>query len=40
MGCSGDTNVGCPMPTDAATNCCVENDDTCASCWSDCRLCG
>jgi hypothetical protein len=40
MGCPGDTNVGCPMPTDAATNCCVETDDTCASCYSDCRLCG
>jgi hypothetical protein len=40
VGCPGDTNVGCPRPTDAATNCCVETDDTCASCWSDCRLCG
>ena len=40
MGCPGDTNVGCPRPTDAATNCCVETDDTCASCYSDCRLCG
>jgi hypothetical protein len=40
MGCPGDTNVGCPRPTDAATNCCAETDDTCASCWSDCHLCG
>jgi hypothetical protein len=40
MGCPGDTNVGCPRPTDAATNCCHETDDTCASCWSDCHLCG
>ena len=40
MGCPGDTNVGCPRPTDAATNCCAETDDTCASCWSDCQLCG
>ena len=40
MGCPGDTNVGCTRPTDAATNCCAETDDTCASCWSDCHLCG
>ena len=32
--------VGCPRPTDAATNCCAETDDTCASGWSDCHLCG
>jgi hypothetical protein len=38
--CVGNTNVGCPRPTDAATNCCAETDDTCASCWSDCHLCG
>jgi hypothetical protein len=38
--CVGNTNVGCPRPTDAATNCCHETDDTCASCWSDCHLCG
>jgi len=28
------------MPTDAATNCYVEIDDTCASRWSECRLYG
>jgi hypothetical protein len=35
----GNANVGCPRPTDAAANSCVETDDTCTS-WSDCRLCG